>query len=125
MIFNEGVIIALDFDGTLVYHRYPLVGETIPHSLDVLHWLQKNGATFVLNTMRSGGRLNEAVKYCEANGIDLYGVNENPTQKEWTNSPKVYANIYIDDAALGCPVKYDSIGRKYVDWLVVKDYFKN
>lgn len=53
------------------------------------------------------------------NGIPLWGINENPKQKEWTSSPKIFANIYIDDAALGIPLKLDEDGhvsRPYVDW---------
>jgi hypothetical protein len=51
----------------------------------------------------------------------LFGINENPTQKSWTASPKVYAHIYIDDAALGCPLTTDSfVTKPYVDWSEVE-----
>jgi hypothetical protein len=53
-------------------------------------------------------------------------VGENPTQKEWTSSPKCYAHIYIDDAALGCPlVKGENGERDYVDWTAVEKLLFN
>ena len=66
--------------------------------------------------------MNEAIKWFVENDIPLFGVNENPTQKEWTASPKVYAQIYIDDCAFGCPLKMDpAIGDKpFVDWTAVE-----
>ena len=112
--------IAIDFDGTCVTHDYPRIGKDI-HAVNVLKRLVANGHKLILNTMRSGKELDEAVNWFKENGIELYGANENPTQKRWTNSPKVYAHLYIDDAALGCPLKMDSnlSDRPFVDWEVV------
>ena len=60
-------------------------------------------------------------------GYELYGANENPSQKSWTNSPKVYAHMYIDDAALGCPLKMDLnlSDRPFVDWDGVSTLLKD
>lgn len=71
--------------------------------------------------MRSGKTLEDAKHWFEERGIILYGVNENPSQKRWTESPKVYANLYIDDANLGTPLIKNSIAsdRPYVDWKLV------
>jgi hypothetical protein len=110
------MVLALDFDGTLVKHKYPNIGEDIG-ALPVLRRFIDEGWLFVLNTMRSGKTLDEAVNWCESKGILLFGVNENPTQKEWTQSPKVYAHLYIDDAAAGVPlIKDPGFGRPYIDW---------
>ena len=57
-----------------------------------------------------------ALNWFEKQGVPLYGVNENPTQKEWTASPKVYGDLYIDDGALGAPLKTDVDGQAYIDW---------
>jgi hypothetical protein len=59
-------------------------------------------------------------------GIPLMGVNENPSQKSWTSSPKAYAQLYIDDAALGTPLVYpeSSSERPYVDWAAIENIFK-
>lgn len=65
--------------------------------------------------------LENAKHWFEERGIILYGVNENPSQKQWTESPKVYAHLYIDDANLGVPLVKNSIAsnRPYVDWKLV------
>ena len=112
--------IAIDFDGTCVTHDYPRIGKDI-NAVNVLKKLVANGHKLILNTMRSGKELKEAINWFKKNDIELYGVNKNPTQRKWTNSPKVYAHLYIDDAALGCPLKMDlSISdRPFVDWEAV------
>ncbi len=70
--------------------------------------------------MRSGEFLADAVRWFEQNEIPLYGINENPQQKSWTQSPKAYAKLYIDDAALGIPLKLGVDGeRPYVDWAAI------
>ena len=112
------MIIAVDFDGTCVKHAYPKIGEDIG-AIPVLKQLVKDGHQLVLNTMRSRGTLVEAVQWFEDNGIKLSGANHTPGQSTWTESPKVYADIYIDDAALGCPTIKDKNGRVYVDWKIV------
>ena len=118
--------IAIDFDGTCVTHDYPRIGKDI-NAVNVLKKLVANGHKLILNTMRSGKELKEAINWFKKNDIELYGANENPTQKKWTNSPKVYANLYIDDAALGCPLKMDlSLSdRPFVDWEAVSCLLKN
>lgn len=113
----NNTIIAVDFDGTIVAHAYPEIGRENPNCFRVLKKLQAQGTQLILWTMRSGKELDEAVAYCENNGIIFWGINENPAQKEWTDSPKAYASIYIDDAAIGCPLIYDqSTDRNMVNW---------
>ena len=109
--------IAVDFDGTCVTHDYPRIGKEIG-ATKVLKRLVKAGHKLILNTMRSGKELQDAIHWFNENGIELYGVNENPTQKRWTTSPKVYAHMYIDDAAFGCPLRNvpDFSDRPFVDW---------
>ena len=109
--------IAIDFDGTCVTHDYPRIGKEIG-ATEVLKRLVEAGHKLILNTMRSDKELQDAINWFKKNGIELYGVNENPTQKRWTNSPKVYAHMYIDDAAFGCPLLNvpDFSDRPFVDW---------
>ena len=118
--------IAIDFDGTCVTHDYPRIGKDI-NAVNVLKKLVDNGHKLILNTMRSGKELKEAINWFKKNDIELYGANENPTQKKWTNSPKVYAHLHIDDAALGCPLKMDlSLSdRPFVDWEAVSRLLKD
>lgn len=115
-------IIAVDFDGTCVTHEYPDVGKDAPYAVEVLKRLEANGVNIILWTMRSDSHLQDAVDWFEQKGIELWGVNENPEQCSWTQSPKCYAPIYIDDAALGCPLLaplYNG-GRAVVDWKSVE-----
>jgi hypothetical protein len=109
--------ICVDFDGTCVKHEYPNVGADIG-AAPYLKKLSVLGNKIILFTMRDGDHLADAVSWFKENGIPLYGVNENPTQKEWTNSPKAYGQMYIDDAALGIPLLRDpgEHERPYVDW---------
>ena len=114
------MIIAVDFDGTCVTHEYPEIGRDIG-AVPVLRELAQCH-TLVLWTMRSGEKLQDAREWFEDMGIPLWGVNTNPNQTSWTASPKVYAHLYIDDAALGCPlvVPKDAGERPYVDWVAVR-----
>ena len=113
----NNMYIAIDFDGTCVTHDYPRIGKEIG-ATEVLKRLVEAGHKLILNTMRSDKELQDAVNWFKKNEIELYGVNENPTQKRWTNSPKVYAHMYIDDAALGCPLinAPELSNRPFVDW---------
>ena len=110
-------IIAVDFDGTVVTHAYPHIGNDIG-AVPVLRELIGNGCRVILYTMRSGRLLDDAVAWFTRNDIPLYAVNENPAQREWTDSPKVFADLYIDDSALGCPIKFeDGIKRPFLSYL--------
>jgi ABC-type sugar transport system substrate-binding protein len=110
------MIIAIDFDGTCVTHDYPDVGRDIG-AAEVIKKFVERGDQIILFTMRSGKTLQDAVDWFTANGIPLFGVNANPQQHTWTSSPKPYAHIYIDDAALGVPLMRPiGNGRPYVKW---------
>ena len=72
--------------------------------------------------LESGNYLTDAINWFKENDIELYGIQSNPTQHTWTTSPKAYAQLYIDDAALGCPLIYNNPGfseRPYVNWIEV------
>lgn len=112
-----GNIYAVDFDGTVVDHQFPLVGPDVPGAVEALRALVAQGHVIILWTMRSGGYLSAAEKWFADRGIPLYGVNENPHQRSWTTSPKAYAMAYIDDAAVGCPLAHPPGFKKAcVDW---------
>lgn len=109
--------IAVDFDGTLVKHRYPEIGEALTEGIKFLISLQKtNGVKIYLDTMRSGKELKDAVKFCKENGLEFDALGPHPSQKRWTDSPKCHADYSIDDRNIATPVLYDEIGRPYVDW---------
>ncbi len=133
--------IAIDFDGTCVKHEFPNVGEDIG-AAPVLKRLVNEGHNLILYTMRSnctdnngaskefpevtnGNFLDDAIDWFKRNDIPLYAIQTNPQQKEWTTSPKCYAQLYIDDAALGAPLRLDKDpdieeSRPYIDWQSVE-----
>lgn len=122
--------ICIDFDGTCVEHDYPQVGQTIKGAVEVLQELVAKGHRLILFTMRDelgvktrqfSSGLSDAVAWFHENDIELYGVQKNPSQMKWTCSPKAYGHLYIDDAALGCPLIYPEGKRPYVDWEKIKE----
>lgn len=111
------MIIAVDFDGTIVEHDYPMIGKEVPYAIDVLRDLhEEEDVQLILYTMRSGIELVKADEYLKSKGITKHWVNENKRQISWTSSPKVYAHLYIDDAAVGTPLIKEGNNRAYVDW---------
>jgi hypothetical protein len=120
------MIIAVDFDGTCVTHDYPRIGVEIGAER-VLRELSIAGHQLILFTMRSGEELQHAVNWFKNHNIPLYGVQYNPTQHSWTSSNKCYAQLYIDDAALGCPLNFNEeiSNRPFVDWSVVRNLLED
>ncbi|MEA5061844.1 MAG: hypothetical protein VB054_00730 [Petrimonas sp.] len=98
------MIIAVDFDGTIVKDTYPEIGEPMPGAIDTLKKLKKEGYQLILWTCRSGLLLAQAVTYCANMGIRFDAINANPRSEviKWKSDPrKVGADIYIDDRGLG------------------------
>ena len=125
---DPSLIIGVDFDGTIVKHAYPKIGYSVPHAVATLKDCVARGARIILFTMRSGDELRDAVAYMAEQGIPLYGVNSNPDQHTWTTSPKAYCHVYVDDAALGCPVLQNCVypeTRPFVDWMRVAPILRN
>ncbi len=114
------IIIGVDFDGTIVSHAFPGIGE----DLGGLFWLQtlKNmGCEFFLWTCRPGARLKEAEAWLEVRGYGevFASVNEKTPHCPIPDDPrKVFANIYVDDRGLGAPIKIYADGQKapHFDW---------
>lgn len=124
MLMKKGTKIALDFDGTCVTHEYPKIGKDIG-AVPVLKKLVEIGCILNLNTMRSGKELDEAVNWFKENDIKLSGINKDIGQESWTKSPKVYAHLYIDDAGIGAPTKFDESisSRPFIDWEILAKWF--
>jgi hypothetical protein len=123
--------IVVDFDGSVVTHDFPRMGKDIG-SVPTLKKLVENGHQLILFTMRSKfldkksgdvkDTLTPAVQWFKDNDIELFGIQTNPTQGMWTQSPKAYGELIIDDAAFGCPLKMDKnlSDRPFIDWVVVE-----
>lgn len=131
---EQSLIIPVDFDGTIVKHRFPAIGPPVPHAIRVLKRLVAAGHRVVLWTCRSNWQLIKAAQYLDDRGVFLHGINSNELGDEFMGSPKVYGHITIDDTALGCPCIHDPVWEpvagepqpsegvvdKYVDWITVE-----
>ncbi len=113
--------IAVDFDGTIVEHKYPEVGREVPGAIEWLKKWRAAGATLILWTMRSGDDMLNALAFCARRALYFDANNEGPGDGVWTTSPKAYAHVYVDDAAFGCPlVESKEMGaRPYADWDII------
>ncbi|BFN36732.1 BT0820 family HAD-type phosphatase [Fidelibacter multiformis] len=105
------MIIAVDFDGTLVEHRYPAIGKEIPYAFETLKILQQKGHKLILWTYRTGDSLTEAVEYCKKKGVEFWAVNESypGENREKNRGRKINAEIYIDDRNIGGLVSWTEI----------------
>src|SRR5574344_1073615 len=99
------MIIAVDFDGTIVEHRYPEIGREIPFASETLRMLIADHHKLILWSVRQGKLLDEAVKWCSDRGIEFYAINKDfPEENEEYNnhySRKIKADVFIDDRNLG------------------------
>ena len=99
------MIIAVDFDGTIVEHKYPEIGQEVPFAIDTLKMLIKDQHRLILWSVREGSLLDEAVEWCRARGVEFYAVNKDYSEeeKEKNNhfSRKLKADFFIDDRNVG------------------------
>ena len=99
------MVIAVDFDGTIVEHRYPEIGPEIPFAIDTLKMLIADRHKVILWTVREGELLDQAVEWCRQRGVEFYAVNKDypEEKKEYNNhfSRKIKAEVWIDDRNVG------------------------
>lgn len=97
--------IAVDFDGTIVTHKYPEIGEERPFAIETLKMLQKEHHKLILWSVREGDLLEEAVNWCRARGLEFYAVNKDYPEEQPENnnhfSRKLKADMWIDDRNIG------------------------
>ena len=96
--------IAVDFDGTIVEHRYPKIGEEIPFATETLKVLAQERHKLILWTVREGELLEEAIEWCRQRGVFFYSVNKDYPEEEKSHngfSRKLKADLFIDDRNLG------------------------
>jgi len=103
MIPKDHLIIAIDFDGTIVEDAYPKVGKPMLFAIETIKKLQSEGHRLILWTYRSGRKLQEAVDFCTENEIEFYSVNKNYPEEEFDGkiSRKIHADLFIDDRNVG------------------------
>ena len=109
------MLIAVDFDGTIVEHKYPEIGEEIPFATDTLKMLIKDRHQLILWTVREGKLLEEAIQWCKARGVEFYAINKDFPEEDVTKNPqysrKLKVEMFIDDRNLGGLPDWGSIYR--------------
>ena len=97
--------IAVDFDGTIVEHRYPEIGKELPFATQTLRMLIEDRHKLILWSVREGKLLDDAVEWCRQRGVEFYAVNkdfpEEDLEKNQTFSRKIKADVWIDDRNVG------------------------
>lgn len=103
MVVPNRLVIAIDFDGTIVDDAYPKIGKPKLFAFETLKRLQKDGHRLILWTYRSDSRLQDAIEFCKENGIEFYAVNKSFPEEQFdiTKSRKIHADIFIDDRNIG------------------------
>lgn len=98
------LIYAIDFDGTIVKEKWPEIGEPFPAAVEKIKEIQDKGHVWILNTMRTGVLLQEAVDFLFEQGLIPNVVNDNHPERSSLfkdNPRKIGADIYIDDHNCG------------------------
>lgn len=99
------MVIAVDFDGTIVEHKYPYIGKEIPFAITTLKRLQDDGHRLILWSCREGRLLQDAVEFCRERGVDFFAINSNypdeDVDSEAIRSRKLKADMFIDDRNVG------------------------
>lgn len=121
---KRAIKLAIDFDGTIVEKaKFPSFGPPAKNVFKYLKQFQDAGAKLILWTMRCDGytkapsALTDAIDFCKKNGIEFDSINKGIGDRGWTKSPKVDADIYIDDKGWGCPMS--QVAPFTVDWTVI------
>ena len=119
--------IAIDFDGTIVEHRYPQIGPEIPFATDTLKMLMQDRHRLILWTVREGKLLEEAVEWCRQRGVEFYAVNQDYPEEEKGDrgfSRKLKADLFIDDRNLGGLPDWGDIYRMIRERLTYEDLYR-
>jgi hypothetical protein len=109
------MVIAVDFDGTIVKHKYPEIGEERPFATETLRMLLQQHHKLILWSIREGRLLEEAVTWCHIRGVDFFAVNEDypgaGNGEDPHHSRKIKADVFIDDRNLGGVPDWGTIYR--------------
>lgn len=122
------MIIAVDFDGTIVEHRYPEIGKEIPFATETLRRLMDDGHKLILWSVREGKLLQDAVDWCEKRGVRFYAVNkdyEDHELEERHYSRKIKAHVFIDDRNIGGLPDWGTIYHLISKRVSYEDYLRN
>jgi trehalose-6-phosphatase len=109
MTKKNNKVICVDFDGTIVHHRFPYIGEPMPEAFEVLKELKAAGFRLILWTCREdeNGKnyLTDAIEFCRENGVEFDAHNETIKEAEFRDDGvelrKPYCHYFIDDRNIG------------------------
>jgi hydroxymethylpyrimidine pyrophosphatase-like HAD family hydrolase len=103
MLPNKHLIIAIDFDGTIVEDAYPKIGKPMIFAFETMRKLQSEGHRLILWTYRTEKKLQEAVDFCKQQGLEFYAINKSYPEEEFDGkiSRKINATFFVDDRNIG------------------------
>lgn len=123
------MVIAVDFDGTIVEHKYPKIGKEIPFAIATLKRLQAEHHLLILWTVRKGRLLEDAVEFCRERGLEFYAVNANHPDEQpaalSTSCRKVRADMYIDDCNVGRLPEWGGIYEMVHNHWSYEEYYRS
>lgn len=107
------MIIAIDFDGTIVENAFPDVGTPKPNAIETIKRWKRRGHHIIIWTCRSTDEtLAPMEKFLNDNNVPYDKINDNVTTNFHPN-PKIYADVYIDDRG----IRYDD---DHMNWEMLK-----
>ena len=124
------MIIAVDFDGTIVEHKYPAIGKELPFATATLRQLIKDGHKLILWSVREGELLEEAIQWCEDRGVRFYSANANIDEdpgedsKSTHYSRKLKADMFIDDRNVGGLPDWGTIYQLICQRMTYEEYIQ-
>ncbi len=100
------MIIAIDFDGTLVRSVWPAIGSPVSGAIETMRQWHRAGHRIIIWTCRAGAELEACEQWLIANGVPFDAINENLPERialYGSDTRKASADLYLDDKAVGAP----------------------
>ena len=118
MLPNKNLIIAIDFDGTIVEDAYPKIGKPIIFAFETMKKLQSEGHRLILWTYRSDIKLQEAVDFCKQQGLEFYAINKSYPEEEFDGkiSRKINATFFVDDRNIGGFIGWTAVHKLLLNY---------
>tara|TARA_B110000459_G_scaffold45228_1_gene50054 strand:- start:2406 stop:2807 length:402 start_codon:yes stop_codon:yes gene_type:complete len=118
MLPNKDLIIAIDFDGTIVEDAYPNIGKPIIFAFETMKKLQSEGHRLILWTYRTDKKLQEAVDFCKQQGLEFYAINKSYPEEEFDGkiSRKINATFFVDDRNIGGFIGWTAVHKLLLNY---------
>ena len=118
MLPNKHLIIAIDFDGTIVEDAYPKIGKPMIFAFETMKKLQSEGHRLILWTYRTDKKLQEAVDFCKQQGLEFYAINKSYPEEEFDGkiSRKIHATFFVDDRNIGGFIGWTAVHKLLLNY---------